>query len=52
MKVHPYLNFEGTTEEASGFYPKVLGGTLTHVRRDGALHHLDFTFGRDARNRF
>ena len=28
MKVHPYLNFDGTAEEAFNFYQNVLGGEI------------------------
>jgi PhnB protein len=37
MKIHPYLNFEGKTEEAFRFYHKVLGGQLTDFYRFGAM---------------
>jgi PhnB protein len=37
MKIHPYLSFEGKTEEAFRFYEKVLGGTLTEFCRFGAM---------------
>ena len=37
MKIHPYLNFEGKTEEAFRFYEKVLGGKLTEFYRFGAM---------------
>jgi PhnB protein len=37
MKVHCYLNFEGTTEEAFRFYEKILGGKLTEIYRFGAM---------------
>ena len=37
MKIHTYLNFENTTEEALRFYAKVLGGELTEVYRFGAM---------------
>ena len=37
MKIHPYLNFEGTTEDAFRFYQKVLGGTLTEFYRFGGM---------------
>ena len=37
MKIHTYLNFENTTEEALRFYAKVLGGKLTEVYRFGAM---------------
>jgi PhnB protein len=37
MKIHAYLNFEGTTEEAFRFYQKVLGGKLTEIYRFGAM---------------
>lgn len=37
MKIHPYLNFEGKTEEAFRFYEKVLGGKLTEFHRFGSM---------------
>ena len=37
MKIHPYLNFENTTEEAFRFYEKVLGGKLTEIHRFGSM---------------
>lgn len=37
MKIHPYLNFDGRTEEAFRFYQKALGGTLTEFHRFGAM---------------
>jgi PhnB protein len=37
MKIHPYLNFPGKTEEAFRFYERVLGGTLTEFHRFGSM---------------
>lgn len=37
MKIHPYLNFDKTTEEAFRFYEKVLGGKLTEFYRFGSM---------------
>ena len=37
MKIHTYLNFENTTEEAFRFYEKVLGGKLTEIHRFGSM---------------
>lgn len=37
MKIHPYLNFEGKTEEAFHFYEKILGGKLTEIHRFGSM---------------
>ena len=37
MKIHPYLNFRGKTEEAFRFYERVLGGKLTEFYRFGAM---------------
>lgn len=37
MRVHPYLNFDGTTEAAMGFYAQALGGTLTPINRFGEM---------------
>jgi PhnB protein len=32
-KVHPYLNFDGTCEEAFGFYQAIFGGTVSSLMR-------------------
>lgn len=32
MKIHPYLNFDGNTEEAFNFYKSVFGGEFQLVR--------------------
>lgn len=37
MKVHAYLNFDGTAEEAFRFYAKALGGKLTEIHRFGSM---------------
>ena len=37
MKIHPYLNFLGKTEEALRFYERVLGGKLTEFHRFGSI---------------
>lgn len=37
MKIHPYLNFNGKTEEAFRFYAQALGGTLTEIHRFGSM---------------
>lgn len=37
MKIHSYLNFENTTEEAFRFYEKALGGKLTEIHRFGSM---------------
>lgn len=41
MKVYPYLNFPGTTEEAMRFYAKSLGGTLGEIHRYGTMPSAD-----------
>ncbi len=33
MKVNPYLNFDGTTEEAFKFYRSIFGGDFTALQR-------------------
>lgn len=35
MKVHPYLNFDGQTEEAFDFYQSAFGGQLSEKMRMG-----------------
>ena len=37
MKIHAYLNFEGSAEEAFRFYARVLSGKLTEVHRFGSM---------------
>jgi PhnB protein len=37
MRIHPYLNFDGKTEDALRFYEKVLGGRLTEIHRFGSM---------------
>ena len=41
MRIHPYLNFDGQTEDALRFYEKVLGGTLTEIHRFGSMPQAD-----------
>lgn len=43
MKLHCYLNFDGTTEEAIRTYAKILGGTLTEIHRFGSMPMHDGT---------
>ena len=33
IKINPYLNFAGNTEEAFNFYKSVFGGKFTQVQR-------------------
>lgn len=37
MKIHPYLNFDGRTEEAMRFYADVLRGELSEIHRFGGM---------------
>ena len=37
--IAPYLNFEGTTEDAFNFYKSVFGGEFTSVQRFGDTPH-------------
>ena len=37
MRIHPYLNFDGKTEEAFRFYAQALGGKLTEIHRFGSM---------------
>jgi PhnB protein len=37
LKIHPYLNFDGQTEEAMRFYERAIGGELTEFNRFGAM---------------
>jgi len=41
LKIHPYLNFAGRTEEAFRFYEKVLRGKLTEIHRFGSMPQGD-----------
>ena len=41
MKIHPYLNFDGKTEEVFRFYERALGGKLTEIHRFGAMPQQD-----------
>jgi PhnB protein len=52
MKIHPYLNFSNTTEEAFRFYAKALGGTLTEIHRFGSMPQQDgFELTPEQKNR-
>jgi PhnB protein len=35
LKIHPYLSFPGTCEEAFNFYARVFGGEVTGINRYG-----------------
>ena len=35
MKIHPYLSFPGTCEDAFSFYAALFGGTVTGINRYG-----------------
>ncbi len=37
MKIHPYLNFQGNTEEVMRFYADVLGAKLSEIHRFGSM---------------
>lgn len=37
MKIHSYLSFDGTAEAAMHLYAAALGGTMTEIRRFGAM---------------
>lgn len=41
MRLHAYLNFDGTAEEALSFYAEVLGGTMTEVHRFSSMPPMD-----------
>lgn len=41
MKINPYLNFDGKTEEAFRFYEKALGGKLTEIHRFASMPQQD-----------
>jgi PhnB protein len=41
MKIHAYLNFDGTAEEAFRFYATTLGGKLTDIHRFGSMPQQD-----------
>lgn len=51
MKVHPYLNYDGKTEEAFRFYEKALGGKLGDIHRFGGMpQHEGFTLTPEQQN--
>lgn len=41
MQLHPYLNFDGKTEEAFTFYAEAIGGTLTEIHRFAGVPGMD-----------
>ena len=41
VKLDPYLNFDGTCEEAFNFYKSVFGGELNGVMRMGDMEGMD-----------
>jgi len=41
MKLYPYLNFPGTSEEAMRFYAQALGGELGEIHRFGGMPGAD-----------
>ena len=51
MKIHPYLNFDGTTEAAFRFYEKALGGQLTEFHRFGTMPAQGFELTSEQKNR-
>ncbi len=52
MKIHPYLSFSNTTEEAFRFYEKALGGKLTEFHRFGSMPQQDgFALTPEQKNR-
>ncbi|MCX4246475.1 VOC family protein [Paraliomyxa miuraensis] len=51
MKIHPYLNFAGNTEEAMRFYERALGGRLTEIHRFGSMPAEGFELTEEQKNR-
>jgi PhnB protein len=51
MKIHPYLNFDGETEQAMRFYEKVLGGKMTEIFRFGAMPMSNVDMNDEQKNR-
>lgn len=51
MKIHPYLNFDGTTEAAFRFYQQALGGSLTEIHRFGSMPAQGFELTEEQKNR-
>lgn len=41
LKLDPYLNFDGTCEEAFNFYKSVFGGELSEVMRMGDVEGME-----------
>lgn len=42
IKINPYLNFDGTCEEAFNFYKSVFGGEFTYFSKIGEISDVSF----------
>jgi PhnB protein len=51
MNVHPYLNFDGHTEQAMRLYARALGGTLGEIHRFGAMPASGFELTDEQKQR-
>ena len=51
MKIHPYLNFDGKSEQAFRFYEKALGGKLTEIHRFGTMPGSGMELTKEQQNR-
>ncbi|MDD4632839.1 MAG: VOC family protein [Proteiniphilum sp.] len=49
-KLNPYLNFDGTCEEAFDFYKSVFGGEFTHISRMGEINMEGMPIPEEDRN--
>lgn len=51
LRINPYLNFDGKTEEAFNFYKSVFGGEFSRVERFGAMPGPPGTVPKEEANR-
>jgi PhnB protein len=49
MKINPYLNFEGKTEEAFNFYKSVFGGEFVALQRFSDVPGMDKLSAEDSK---
>lgn len=49
LKINPYLNFEGTTEEAFNFYKSVFGGEFVALQRFSNVPGMDKLSAEDGK---
>jgi len=49
-KLNPYLNFDGTCEEAFNFYKSVFGGEFSYISKMGDIHMEGMKVSEEDRN--